>query len=105
MFRDDPDGDSFLFYYVNRSSRGIGIYVQGTIDLDVGQVFYIIRNKFHAFYQIRWVKELDNRSCMAGLRVLESGTGTKNPTHRSRELKGIRFNPKSSPGRVAMTIM
>lgn len=105
MFPDDPDQDSFLFYYVNRSSRGIGVYIQGAIDLRVGQVFYIIRNHIHAYYQVRWLKAVEGEAFMAGLRVLDSGSGSKNPPAKSRFLNGIRFNPKAHPGRVAMAIV
>jgi hypothetical protein len=104
MFSEDADGDSFLFYYVNRSSRGLGAYIQGAMNLRAGQVFYIIRNHVHAFYQIRWVKEIEKQSFIAGLRVMDSGEGTEKKTSKSRVLKGIRFNPKEQPGRVAMAI-
>ena len=105
MFPEGQEGETFLFYYMNRSAKGIGAYVQGAMDLRVGQVFYIIRNHVHAFYQIRWVKGVDAESTMAGLKVLDSGTGSQKNPSKSRVLKGTRFSAILRPGRVAMAII
>lgn len=84
LFPDSEDSSPLLFYYVNRSAKGICTFITDNCPTR-GSVHYILRDHKVAFYEVRWAKEVAEGAFHLGLKILDHGHRMRTwPSRRNR---------------------